>query len=68
VTQLVQLYANTEDLTSAQAANLEADMSNSFANAYGYFNTLGTDSQSPNIKPQSLRSRKQTASGCARER
>jgi hypothetical protein len=53
VTQLVQLYANTEDLTSAQAANLQADMSNSFANAFGYFNTLGTDSQSPNVLPQS---------------
>jgi hypothetical protein len=53
ITQLVQLYATTEDLTSAQAANLEADMSNSFANAYSHFNSLGTDSQSPNITPQS---------------
>lgn len=52
VTQLVQLYANTEDLNSAQAANLEADLQNSFANAYGYFNTVGSDSQSANIKPQ----------------
>ena len=52
VTQLVQLYANTEDLNSAQAANLEADLQNSFANAYGYFNTVGSDSQSGNIKPQ----------------
>jgi hypothetical protein len=53
ITQLVQLYATTEDLNSAQAANLEADMSNSFSNAYSYFNTVGTDSQSPNIAPQS---------------
>jgi hypothetical protein len=53
VTQLVKLYANTEDLNSAQAANLQSDMSNSFANAYSYFNTVGTDSQSPNIAPQS---------------
>lgn len=53
ITNLVQLYANTEDLNSAQAANLEADMSNSFANAYSYFNTIGSASQSPNITPQS---------------
>ena len=52
VTQLVQLYANTEDLNSAQAANLQSDLSNSFANAYSYFNTVGSDSQSGNIKPQ----------------
>lgn len=52
VTQLVQLYANTEDLNSAQAANLEADLQNSFANAYGSFNVVGADSQSANIKPQ----------------
>jgi hypothetical protein len=53
IDQLVQLYGSTEDLNSAQVANLEADMSNSFSNAYSYFNTLGTDSQSPNIAPQS---------------
>lgn len=53
ITQLVQLYANTEDLNSAQAANLESDMSNSFANAYSYFNTVGSSSQSGNILPQS---------------
>ena len=52
VTNLVQLYANTEDLNNAQAANLESDMSNSFANAYSSFNTVGSDSQSPNITPQ----------------
>lgn len=53
IKQLVQMYANTEDLNSAQAANLQSDMSNSFANAYSYFNTVGSDSQSGNILPQS---------------
>jgi hypothetical protein len=53
VDKLVQMYANTEDLNSAQAANLEADMSNSFANAYSYFNTVGSLSQSGNVMPQS---------------
>jgi len=53
ITQLVQLYATTEDLNSAQAANLQSDLSASFANAYSYFNTVGSDSQSGNILPQS---------------
>ena len=53
VTNLVQLYATTEDLNSAQAANLENDISNSFNTASSYFNTLGTLSQSGNIAPTS---------------
>lgn len=46
VKQLVQLYANTEDLNNAQATQLESDMANSFSSASGAFNTLGTASQS----------------------
>jgi hypothetical protein len=45
IKQLVLLYANTEDLNSAQATKLQSAMSNSFAKASGEFNTLGTASQ-----------------------
>jgi hypothetical protein len=45
VDELVQLYATTEDLNSAQAANLESDLSNAFGNALSAFNHVGDDSQ-----------------------
>lgn len=45
IDQLVQLYANTEDLNQADASKLESDMSSSFSNATGYFNHVLSDSQ-----------------------
>lgn len=46
VDELVKMYENTEDLNSAQASQVESDMSNSFANATSEFNTLGAALQS----------------------
>jgi hypothetical protein len=47
LTQLSQVYTDTEELNKAKATNID----NAFSNAGQYFNRSGADATSPNIKP-----------------